>query len=413
MSSKLALLGGTPVRTAPFPAWPYADGRDAELLQSVLESGVWSQRGPLERAFEEQFAALCGAGHALCVSNGSVALELALRALEIGPGDEVIVPALTWTATAWAAVQVGAIPVFADVRADDWCLDPASVRRCLTPRTKAVIPVHLYDQVAEMDAILEIAAGASISVVEDCAHAHGAMWRGRGAGTLGAIGTFSFQSQKALSAGEGGAVITRSRETADRLHALKDCGRPRQQGGAPGFGGNYRLTEFQAAILIAQLERFPQQLETKSERLSAFRAQMALVPGVHVLGQKPEVTRQGIYAVPVRYDPAHFEHIPRHVLLAALRAEGIPIHPPYAVVYRSELWQPGAAVANPGIEPSCPVAEQISERDGLTLAHQLFLASPTDVADIAEAFARVQRHASTLTSVRGRLRELWSRATRR
>lgn len=409
MARELALLGGRPVRTQPFPAWPLADEREAALLHSVLESGVWSRRGPRERDFEERFSEFCGSDFALCVSNGSVALELALRALGVGPGDEVIVPALTWPATAWAAVQVGATPVFADVRRDDWCLDPESMRRCLTPRTRAVIPVHLYDQVAEMDAILAVAAEASLWVVEDCAHAHGSRWRERGAGTLGEIGTFSFQEQKALSAGEGGALVTRSPDLADRLHSLKDCGRPRLDGGEPGFGGNYRITEFQAAILTAQLDRLPAQMETRAERRRALREQLASVPGVEVLPRKPEVTRQGMYAVSLRYDPEPFRDLPRHVVLAALRAEGIPIHPPYPVVYRSELWRPGRELLTRGrhddvppdlgLDSRCPVAEQISEAEGLTLAHQLFLASPEDVVSIAEAFAKVQRHASELRSL--------------
>jgi len=406
VTSELALLGGRPVRTQPFPSWPFADEREAELLRSVLASGVWSRRGPRLQSFEEQFAQLCGAEFAIAVSNGSVALELALRALRVGPGDEVIVPALTWTATAWAAVQVGATPVFADVRRSDWCLDPESVRRCITPRTRAVIPVHLYDQVAEMDAILEIAAKASLSVVEDCAHAHGSRWRGRGAGTLGHIGTFSFQEQKSLSAGEGGAVVTQSAELADRLHALKDCGRPREEAGAPGFGGNYRITEFQAAILTAQLVRLPAQLATREERRAALRDLLAGVPGIEVLERKPEVTRQGMYAVSLRYDAEHFQDVPRHRLLQALRAEGIPIHPPYPVVYQSDLWRPGreflsrgrfdAARPDLGLAARCPVAVAISQQEGLTLAHPLFLGPAADVADIAAAFAKVQRNASAL-----------------
>jgi L-glutamine:2-deoxy-scyllo-inosose/3-amino-2,3-dideoxy-scyllo-inosose aminotransferase len=379
--------------------------REAELLRAVLESGTWSSRGPREREFEQRFAAFCGARFALCVANGSVALEIALRALRVGEGDEVIVPALTWPGTAWAVLQAGATPIFADVRPEDWCIDPESLRECITPHTRAVIPVHLYDQVAELDAILEIADEASLCVIEDCAHAHGSRWRDQGVGALGRAGAFSFQAQKAMTAGEGGALITNDPQLADRIYALKDCGRPREEGGAFGFGGNHRITEFQAAILLAQLERLEQQLETRERHLQVFRERMASIPGIDPLPAKRLVTRQGMVGVSLRYDRDAFEKVPRKVLVAALAAEGIPADRPYPVVYRSELWSPGLefltwppgsdARTRLGLHARCPVAERIAEEDGLVLPHWLFLA-PEDVEDAASAFAKIQAHASEL-----------------
>ncbi len=223
---QLAINGGTPVRQEPFHPWPLTSAREAELVLRVLESGDWAGNGPMEREFTRRFAEFCGVSHACCVANGSVAIEIALRALGVKPGDEVIVPALTWNATAWAVVQVGAIPVFADVGEKDWCLDPRSVEEKINGRTRAIIPVHVYHQVADMEAIGGIADDFSLYVIEDCAHAHGTRLSGRGVGTLGHVGTFSFPQSKPMTSGEGGALITNDETLARRIYAITDCGRP-------------------------------------------------------------------------------------------------------------------------------------------------------------------------------------------
>jgi dTDP-4-amino-4,6-dideoxygalactose transaminase len=404
VSTTLALLGGQAVRTRPFPRWPIAGKLETERLRQVVERGIWSARGPEEKKFEKDFAQFCGARTAQCVSNGTVALELALRALRIGPGDEVVIPALTWTATAWAVVQVGAKPVFADVSPDDWCLDPASLSQCLSERTRAVIPVHLYDQIAEIDAIIEVAKNNSLAVIEDCAHAHGARWCGRGVGTFGDIGTFSFQEHKPMTCGEGGSVITQSTELADRIHALKDCGRQRLEESAIGFGGNFRISEFQAAILNAQLERLPEQLAQKTRRLEQFREQLNDVSGFEMLPRKDKVTRSGMYMTGLVYDPNTFDGLPRDILIAALQAEGIPVHLPYEAVYASNLWrsgvdfldldEPGDAL---GLDAQCPVADEISKQTGLTLPHSPFLESDEDIEDLVTAFRKIRNNITQLT----------------
>ncbi len=404
MSYHLALKGGAPVRRQPFTSWPVFGERERQLVLEVLESGRWSFGGPREEEFARRFAEFCGATEAFCVANGSVSLEIALRALGVGPGDEVIVPAFTWVATAWAVVQVGATPVFADVREQDWCLDPASVRERLTPRARAIIPVHLYSQVAEMDEILEIARSASLWVVEDCAHAHGSRWGDRGVGTLGHIGSFSFQQSKGITSGEGGALVTNDGTLAQRIYGLKNCGRPRREGDPFGFGGNYRITEFQAAILLAQLERLGDQLARKAEGVRVFRERIAAVPGIFPLAPKDRVTRQGMYALALRYDRRAFEGIPREVLIAALRAEGIPAQAPYSAVYRSPLWVSGREFVRGdgdleerlGLCARCPVAERVSEREGLTIPHEVFLGSQADLEDLVAGFEKVQRYASEL-----------------
>lgn len=422
MDQPLALLGGPPIRVKPFARWPIAGEEERRLLLEAFDSGTWGFGGPKEAEFANEFAAFCGAREAFCVANGTVSLEIALRALGIGPGDEVIVPALTWHATAWAVVQVGATPVFADVTERDWCLDPAEVRAKRTSRTRAIIPVHLYHQVAEMDELCPIARQHSLLMVEDCAHAHGSRWGANSVGTLGQIGSFSFQSSKGMTSGEGGALITNDEDLAHRIYSMKNCGRPWKEGRF-GFGGNYRITEFQAALLLPQLHRLESQLSRKRENLSRFRKQIEAIPGVSIPLAKPQVTRQGLYGVGIRIQPEAFAGVPAAALIAAFQAEGIPVQAPYPVVYRSPLWTSGAKLikfesgAKPetrlGLNSICPVAERISAAEGLVILHQVFLGVPGDMDDLAAAFAKVQRQASTLCAyglqlkIRGAARTLF------
>lgn len=375
-------------------------------MAEVLESGNWSFNGPKELEFARRFAEFTGARHGFCVANGTVSLEIALRVLGVGPGDEVIVPALTWLATAWAVVQVGATPIFADVRAEDWCLDPGSVRQKLTSRTKALVPVHLYNNVADMNALMDIARSHSLHVVEDCAHAHGSRWGDRGIGTVGQIGSFSFQQSKAITAGEGGILVTDDDALAERIHGWKHCGRKWKPESAFGYGGNYRMTEMQAALLLAQLGRFESQMAIRSAHVAQLRQHLEKIPGVTLCEVKPAVTRQGMYGFAFRLAPDAFGGLPQELIVGALNAEGIPVQRPYDVVYRSPLWRPGRKLLRfeSGVDPdvrlglrsSCPVAERIAEQEGLVLLHHLFLGSSTDMADIAEGLSKVQKHASEL-----------------
>ncbi|MBA4138157.1 MAG: DegT/DnrJ/EryC1/StrS family aminotransferase [Opitutus sp.] len=400
MPSLLALRGGAPLRTKPNPPWPISDANDSERLTAVLRSGAWSFDGPWEKEFSRQFAEYCGAAEVLCVANGSVSLELALRALRIGPGDEVIVPALTWVATAGAVVEVGATPVFADVRAQDWCIDPESVRARITPRTRAIIAVHLYARMADLDALGTLAARHGLHLIEDCAHAHGFQWRGRGAGTLGVIGSYSFQQSKVMTAGEGGALICGDPLIADRLYALKNCGRKRRTESCFGFGFNHRLTEFQAAVLIGQLARLEAQRQHKEHLADQFSALIATIPGVQTLPPQPQVTRRTMYGFPLRYEGSEFARAPVDLLVEALRAEGVPVQRTYDVVYQSPLWtarsrQGSHGGSSPESGQRCPVAEEIA-RSGLVLLHFNFLGEAADVSELAAALAKVQQHAGDL-----------------
>ena len=401
MSSKLAIQGGTPVRQQPFSPWPIFGDEERDGLMRVLESRCWGYQGPVEDEFSAKFAEFQGVDHVVCASNGSVTLELALKALGIGPGDEVIVPALTWLATAWCVIQVGAKPVFADVRERDWCLDPDDVRRKITPNTRAIIPVHLYSQLAQMDELLDLAKQHQLRVIEDCAHTHGSQWNGQAIGGLGDLGSFSFQHTKGMTAGEGGAITTNDQALADSLHHLINCGRSPREGVPTGFGSNNRITEFQCAILLGQLSRLPDQIATRAENIEHLRQSLADIEGIHVLEPKPEATRQGMYCLSLTFDQKAVGGIPQEVFINALKAEGIPCTPPYEIIYKSELWRPGARTCRfpEGVDPeerlglraSCPVAERISYETGIVIAHQALLGSASDTQDIADAFEKVIR----------------------
>src|SRR6266542_781919 len=226
-AGQLAIDGGTPVRDKPFPKWPVWDERDERALLEVLRSGRWGSHagGGTVHEFRERFAAYQDAEHAVALTNGTAALEVALRAVGVEPLDEVIIPPYTFVATATAVLALGAVPVFADILEDTFLIDPADVARKITPRTKAIIAVHIGGQPADMDGVLALAKNHDLRVVEDAAQAHGAAWRGTKVGALGDAGTFSFQSSKNLNSGEGGIVLTNDREVAERAWSISNVGR--------------------------------------------------------------------------------------------------------------------------------------------------------------------------------------------
>jgi L-glutamine:2-deoxy-scyllo-inosose/3-amino-2,3-dideoxy-scyllo-inosose aminotransferase len=415
MSETLAIKGGEPVRHGPFHGWPVHGEEERTAVLEVVESGKWSFNGPKEEAFSRAFASFCGAREAFCVSNGTVSLDIALQVLDVGPGDEVIVPALTWLATALSVLNVGAKPVFADVRSRDGCIDPAEVRRLITERTRVVIPVHLYSQ---------LAARHGFKLIEDCAHVVGARWGERGVGTVGSIGSFSFQQSKGMTSGEGGALITSDAALAERIFGAKNCGRPWKPGASATFGGNNRITELQAAILLAQLGRLESQLRIKAANIERFRHRLSGLPGIEILPIKSKVTRLGFYGLLLRYDDERFEGLPRDTVLSALRAEGLPLTAPYGVVYRSPLWAGGEKYRNfgkgvsarerLGLGASCPVAERFAAEQSLVIPHEIFLGPPADMDDLAEGFHKVRRLAPKLAldGLKSKAKDLVRRAIR-
>ncbi len=410
MTFNLALRGGASVRTTPFTAWPIYDDREARGLQAVLESRNWGGYpcpNDLAREFAQKFATAHGARYGVAVMNGTVSLELALKAAGIGFGDEVIVPAYTWEGTAAAVLFCGAVPVFVDVDPNSYCLDVTLLEAACTERTKAIIPVHLGFRFADMDAIMEIATRRGLFVLEDCAHAHGARWRSsgqeRGAGATGHAGSFSFQTSKLMTAGEGGIVITSDINLADQVIRLTNCGRPprRESVGEPMLGHNYRLTEFQAAVLLAQLERLDEQTDLRERRTSQLEDGLRQIEGLSVLPRDPRIARQASYHYVFKFHPEQFGGIHRNAFVAALKAEGVPCDGRfYEAVYRSSLFEFAAekypAWAQSKRKFDCPVAVRAGYEESVWLPHQIFLGDERDVDDVLTAIQKIKDNVAEL-----------------
>lgn len=263
-------------RQAPeFPVWPQYDEAEREGLLRALEQGQWWRMGGKEvETFEQEFADYHGATKALAVTNGTHALEIALQLLGVGPGTEVIVPAFTFISSSQAAQRLGATAVPVDIDLDTYNLSPEAAAAAITPRTRAIMPVHIAGQIADMDALDKLAADSGVSIVQDAAHAHGARWRGRRVGELGSIAAFSFQNGKLMTAGEGGAVTFPESAQYDEAFLRHSCGRPPtdRKYYHQTSGSNFRLNEFSASVLRAQLARLDSQISVREERSSSSRA---------------------------------------------------------------------------------------------------------------------------------------------
>ncbi len=410
--AELAINGGTPVRPQGYPAWPVFDERDVQAVAETVRSGNWGgfpEPGPNAARFEAAFAAYQGARHGILMANGTVTMEVALKALGIGWGDEVIVPALTFAATAYAPMAAGALPVIVDVHPDTWTIDPDQVRAAITPRTRAIIPVHLGHQMADMDAITEIAAQHSLAVVEDCAHAHGQRWRDRGAGCIGEFGSFSHQSSKILTAGEGGSLLTNDDALARRAHSIIDCGRAKDDAEREfTFGANYRLGELHAALLVTQLERFEEQRVQREETATYLEEVVTQVPGVRVLPRDPRITRWSFYNYLLSIEPEAFGGATNEVVAYALEAEGIAAEVQYPPMNRYELFQPSRSRLPVAVEfadrldPTkmrFPVAERAGLERSIYLQENVFRAGRQGIDDVVEALAKVQKHADELAGI--------------
>jgi dTDP-4-amino-4,6-dideoxygalactose transaminase len=406
----LAIAGGSPVRTAAYPSWPQTDDDEyVAAVEAVVRSGEWGgfpEPGLNGAAFEEAFAAYQGSRHGILMMNGTVTMEVACKALAIGWGDEVIVPALTFAATAYAPMAAGALPVIVDVSPATWCIDPDAIEAAITDRTKAILPVHLGHQMADMDRIMQIARRHGLSVIEDCAHAHGQRWREQGAGCIGDFGSFSHQSSKILTSGEGGTLLTNDEQLARRAHSIIDCGRAKDpEEKEYSFGANYRLGELHAALLVVAMRRFPDQQAERAETGKAFEAMVAAVPGVRVMPADERITRWSFYNYVFAIEPDAFAGRTNEVVCAAMEAEGIPAEVQYPPMSRYELFQPSLSRLPVAVEyadrldPSAmsfPVAEAAGLRESVYLMESVFRDGSKGIEDAVEALAKIQRHAEEL-----------------
>lgn len=400
MPSKLALLGGAPVRARPFTSWPIFEKTEERRLFRVLRSGQWGKlHGPEVAEFENRFAALHGCKHGIGVVNGTVSLRIALMAAGIRAEEEVIVPPYTFFSTASAVIEANAVPVFADIDLDTFNLDLKSVEAALTPRTRAIIPVHFGGQPVDIDPMMALAGKRKLAVIEDAAHAHGASYLNRPAGSLGHLASFSFQSSKNLTAGEGGILTTNDDALAESCRSIHNCGR------VPGglwyehhvISGNYRLGEFQGAILNSQLDRLEVQTERRDRNGQYLASKLACLPGLLPQKRAPYCTRHSYHLFMLRLDSNVFG-APRPAVLKALQAEGIPCSGGYGYslhhqpMFLNRAFGPYLPKASAKIDyrkTHCPNSDLICREQGLWLEQNLFLGSFIDMDDVARAFEKV------------------------
>ncbi|HLJ90004.1 MAG TPA: DegT/DnrJ/EryC1/StrS family aminotransferase [Candidatus Angelobacter sp.] len=412
--SELALNGGKQAcPPGTIPAWPAYGVEELAAMQRVVESRKWWRgTGSEVESFEREFADFHGCRFALAVSNGTQALEIALACLGIGFGDEVIVPAFTFVATATAVLTVGAIPVTVDVDLDTYCMNVESVWQAITPKTKAIIPVHLAGHPADMDGLLEISRKTGVFIVSDSAHAHGARWKGVSLPKLTPASMYSFQNLKLLSAGEGGALLTDDEEIAQRAWLRHTYGRPNRDTKYQHLelGTNCRMTEFQGAVLRPQLTRFPQLLQEREEGSQRLDEYLHDLEGLHLAQRHPSVTTHAHYMYMLRIDPEK-TGFDRNYLVQALVEEGVPAYRTYPAIpdlemfERSSLWNgdlPPALEAK-NIRAALqrhkvPNSREIS-RNAVWLHHAVLLGGEPVQRKVAEAFRKVFEHRKVAVAV--------------
>lgn len=396
---KLAIDGGVPVRQGGWKArWPVFDDLERKMIMEVLESGNWggifeygSMHGKLPN-MERKFAQLQEANHAIALVNGTVAISVALQACGVKPGDEVIVPPYTFVATASAPLAIGAIPVFVDVEEDTLLLDPDKIEAAITPRTKAIVPVHIAGGPANMTRIVEIAKKHNLVVVEDAAQAIGAKWDGRCVGTLGDMGTFSLQSSKNLNSGEGGVITTNDEQLLINAWSLINVGR------IPGgkwyqherIGQNYRMTEFQAALVLAQMTRLEEQMRTREANVKILDGLLSEIDGIKLLTRDPRVTRHANHLYMFKLDSDFASGIDKDDFINKVNAEGIFVLTGYNSLNTNEaIKQASKELSGRDHEYSCPVSERACEKEALWLTQVTLLEDEQAMHDIAKALEKV------------------------
>lgn len=408
--SKLAINGGEKTYTGSWPTWPVWDDNERGALMGVLESGNWWY-GKNVLQFEKEYAAFQSCKNGVTVNSGTTALEIAYRALGIGPGDEVIVPAYTFIATATSVVFVGAKPVFADLKRENICIDPEDVARKITSKTKAIVPVHFAGHIADMDRLKEIAAAKKIPIIEDACHSWGGQWKDRGTGSLGTCGVFSFQVSKNVSGAEGGIIVSNDDRYAEACRSLTNCGRV--TGGKwyehGQVGTNVRLTEFQAALLLQQLKRAIPHIEKRAKSVEILNSELKSVPGFELLTNDSRITRRTYHIYCFWFDPKAWGGVSRDRFIEAAGAEGIPVSAGYLTpVYKNLCFQPGENPTNsPCIkrpekgslldysQTHCPVADDAC-KNLLWIPHTALLADEEAIRAIPRGIKKIYDNRSEL-----------------
>jgi dTDP-4-amino-4,6-dideoxygalactose transaminase len=417
--SALALLGGAKTRSVPFPPYPVIGEAERRAVIEVLDEGRLStfiaspgehfRGGRRIRQFEQEFADFHGVRFAVAFNSATAALHAAVVACGVEPGQEVIVPPYTFTSTATCALMHGAVPVFADVDDETFCLDPKAVEAVVSPRSRAIVPVHLFGQSSPMDELQDIAGRHKLRVIEDCAQAPGATYRGRKVGTIADCGVFSFQESKNLMTGEGGMLITNDPVIADIAQLMRNHGEavvPSAESRtykAEILGWNYRMTEFEAALGLVQLHNLAEQNRARQHLAAHLTKALKDVPGIRV--PEPRSGCDHVYYVyPFLYEEAVWR-ISRSRFVEAVTAEGIPVGGGYVKpLYLSPLYQERRAWAfrlyqgDPRYQEGiCPVTERLHTHTLLLIPVVRPPATERDMDDIVAAILKVWEHRADLT----------------
>lgn len=397
---KLAIDGGNPVRTEPFKRWPIFGELEEQLILQVVRSGKWGGSGttvsdqfqPLLPEMEKKFAQLHEAKYAVSCVNGTVALTVAMQALGVKPGDEVIVPSYTFIASASAALAYGAIPVFVDIEEDTLLIDPNKIEQAITNKTKAIMAVHIAGAPANMTKISEIAKKNNLAVIEDSAQAVGAEWEGKKIGAIGDIGTFSFQSSKNLNSGEGGMIVTNNEQLWEKAWSICNVGRVPD--GAwyqhDRLGQNYRMTEFQAAILLAQMTRLEEQMRERESSASLLNQLLQDIKGIRLLKNDSSITRHAHHLYMFKLDSVITEQVKKEDFIEKLNAEGIPAAAGYVPLNQNQaiLSSVEERTGNKRID-SCPVSETLCEKEVVWLTQDVLISGEKAIHDVAAAVRKV------------------------
>ena len=408
--SQLALLGGKSAKTKPFPLWPQFDDRERKALTEVLESRVWWRTpGTKTLEFERAFARFHGARHGIAVTNGTAALEVTMAAVGIGAGDEVIVPNFTFVATASAVLFANALPVLVDVDPGTYCIDARLAEGAIGSRTKAIVAVHMGGHPADLDALCDLAKRKGIALIEDSSHAHASEWRGKRIGTFGTAGTFSFQSSKLMTAGEGGMILSSDDGFERAARSVHDCGR------MPGewfyshfiYGSNYRLSEWQGAVLTAQLSRLDEQTRLRHRNARLLDRELKNVPGITPQSLDERCTRNGQYAYIFHVDSQQFAGISTERFIEAMNAEGIPNQASYPPLhelhmfrnneYRKRLSAEHRKEEHRFLKQSFPHTQR-GAWETVWIPQPALLGDEEDVHEIVAAIRKIQQNAKQLAT---------------
>ncbi|MCC6795621.1 MAG: DegT/DnrJ/EryC1/StrS family aminotransferase [Candidatus Hydrogenedentes bacterium] len=415
-ATKPAILGGEPIRKDSFASWPVYDPAEEERWLDVIRKKGWYRfagQTTYVADFEKRFTELTGAKYCLAVSSGTTSLITSMNMVDVGPGDEVIVPPYTFSATINVVLLQHALPIFVDTDIETFQIDATKIESALTENTRCILPVHLGGAAYDVDTVAKIADAKGIPVVEDACQSHLAEWRGKKVGTLGKTGCFSFQVTKNISAGDGGAMLTNDEELYHQAYSFHSNGRAFPGVKSPGVyarsGANLRMTEFQGAILLGQLDRVEAQSKTRETNAKRLTARLEKIPGIAPAKMYEGCTRNAYHLYMFRFDAEKFGGLPREKFLKALSAEGIPGSTGYKKLNK-EQYIVDRVMSRPFMNVygkqriddylariECPQNDKLTE-EAVWFTQNMLLGPESDMDQIADAIEKIHAHAAEIAS---------------